>query len=118
MAETIAEGIICPRCGSKKVKQEERLASPNAVGSIGSWRVGWGYGVAIAVLLFGVLALYVRRFVDPTLDTLFLAIALVSFIYALYVLAGSLYAARWAHVKKYVCQKCLHEWLPVSEATQ
>lgn len=76
---------------------------------------GVGLRVAGAVILFGLPALYVRRFVDPTLDTLFRAIALVSFIYALYVPAGSVYAARWAHVKKYVCQKCLHEWLPSAE---
>lgn len=116
MADNTATAIVCPRCKSKNVKQEERLASPNSVSSIGSWRVGWGYVVAIIVIGFGLSALYVRRYVDPTLDTLFMAIAIVSFLYGLYVLAGSLYAARWSHVRKMVCQKCLYEWSPEGEA--
>ncbi|RLT40511.1 MAG: hypothetical protein DWI57_08370 [Chloroflexi bacterium] len=101
---------MCPRCKSKNVKEEERLASPGSVSTIGSWRIGWGYAVAIAVIAFGILSIYARGFVDPTLDLLFLSIGILSFVYALYVLAVSLYAARLPRVKKLVCQKCLHEW--------
>ena len=91
------------------------LTSPGSIGTIGSWRIGWGYGVAIAVSAFGILAIYVRSFVDPTLDVVFLAIGVLCFVYALYVLATSLYAARLSRVKRLVCQKCLHEWSLVPE---
>ncbi|MBI3958894.1 MAG: hypothetical protein HY328_08795 [Chloroflexi bacterium] len=118
MAEMSTTQIVCSRCASKRVKEEERLTSSKSIGSIGSWRIGWGYGVAIAVIGFGILSIFARRFVDPTLDTVFLAIGIVSFVYALYVLAGSLYAARWSRVKKFVCQKCLYEWSPAQETTE
>lgn len=118
MADVMTTQLVCPRCKSKNIKEEERLTSPNSIGTIGSWRIGWGYGVAIAVIAFGILAIFARRFVDPTLDTLFLAIGIISFVYALYVLAVSLYAARWSRVKKFVCQKCLHEWSLAQEAAQ
>lgn len=118
MADVTTTPLACPRCKSKNVKEEERLTSPNSIGSIGSWRIRWGYGVAIAVIAFGAFAIFARSFVDPTLGTVFVAVGSISFIYALYVLAVSLYARRWAKVKKYVCQKCLYEWMTEQEATE
>lgn len=110
MADVMTTQLVCPRCKSKNVKEEERLSSPGSASTFGSWRIGWGYGVAIAVIAFGILAIYMRSFVDPTLDVVFLAIGLLSFAYGLYILVTSFYAGRMPRVKKFVCQKCLHEW--------
>jgi len=50
------------------------------------------------------------------MGTILLAIGVISFAYALYVLAGSLYAGRWARTDRYVCQECLYEWGPIRES--
>lgn len=118
MADVTTTQPVCPRCKSKNVKEEDRLASPGSTSTIGSWRIGWGYGVAIAVIAFGILAIYARSLVDPTLAFVFLAIGVLSFVYGLYILATSLYAGRMPRIKKFVCQKCLHEWSLVPESAE
>jgi len=116
MADTTTTQLVCPQCKSTDIRAEERLTSPRSIGSIGSWRIRLGYGVAIAVIAFGLIAILARRFVDPTMGTILLAIGVISFAYALYVLAGSLYAGRWARTDRYVCQECLYEWGPIRES--
>lgn len=105
-----AVAAVCPRCKSKKVKEEMRLASPGSVSSIGLWRMWWGFGVGLVVLVMGLLAIYIRSRLDPTLATVFLLIGVISLAYALYILATAIYSLRLPRVRRLVCQKCLHSW--------
>ena len=84
--------------------------------SIGHWRLKYGLFSALAAALFGLLCIFASwRWLEPPMDEPAVIIAVLSFVFAIFVLATTLYYSRWSDVVQYRCQACHLSWIETDD---
>ena len=105
------EQFSCPHCQSSEIEQETRLMASDNSTSIGQWRLKYGRFSALAAALFGLLCVVASwRWLEPPMDEPAVIIAALSFLFAIFVLATTLYYARWPSSIQYRCRVCYLAW--------
>ncbi len=106
------EQLHCPHCQSSEIEQEIRLMASDQSASVGRWRLKYGLISFSAAVLFGLLCVVASwRWLEPPMDEPAVIIAALSFIFAIFVLATTLYYARWASTIQYQCRVCHLTWI-------
>lgn len=79
--------------------------------SIGYWRLKYGLFSALAAALIGLICVVASwRWLEPPMIEPAVIIAALSFVFAIFVLATTLYYARWPSTIQYRCGVCYLAW--------
>ena len=96
------EQLSCPHCRSTEIDREARLVASDRSTTVGRWRLKYGLVSALAAMLFGVLCAFASwRWFDPPMNEAAIIIAVLSFMFAIFVLATTLYFSRWTDATEY-----------------